>query len=255
MSPRSSKGRRSTALRMKVIQIRPAGPTIANVLERFLEDQKARLSSSTFSQYRSIVQLLQHSINSYGPNRLDPADTKLWERHFNAKGEAHREFCEIFGPEHILPSVGEFLSWFMVRKIMAGKDMMRAAGTVTKKLARWLGDEGLAGAEAVEDANERGSDAVRDLPVARELADHINRFAESTAPEPGDDDIEDHFEVMRVESGKLWLQGLADRRNLGPVPLPPALTRLCKVGWTISGVLGKVRARWLFLEAWNVYPR
>ena len=41
----------------------------------------------------------------------------------------------IFGPEKIPGNVAEFLDYFMVRKVMCGKDLMRAAGTVMKKLA------------------------------------------------------------------------------------------------------------------------
>jgi len=45
------------------------------------------------------------------------------------------EFCDIFGPEHILSSIDEFLGYFMVRKVIAGKALLRTAGTTTKRLA------------------------------------------------------------------------------------------------------------------------
>lgn len=63
----------------------------------------------------------------------------------------------------------------MVRKVIPGKDLMRAAGTVTKKLAAWLAEKSYASR--------------------------------------------------------------------------------CKVGWTISGVVGRPGKRWQLVEPWNVYPR
>ena len=109
----------------------PAHPTIAEVLAQFLADQRERLAAKTFAQYESVIELLEHSLNGYAYQSLDKSDTKLFERLFNAEGDKHREFCEIFGPEHILPNVGEFLNYFMIRKVIAGKDLLRAAGTVT----------------------------------------------------------------------------------------------------------------------------
>lgn len=44
---------------------RVASPTIAEVLAQFLAEQKDRLAPRTFAQYRSAVELLQHSLNSY----------------------------------------------------------------------------------------------------------------------------------------------------------------------------------------------
>lgn len=94
-----------------------AKPTIAEVLAQFLAEQRGRLAPRTFAQYRGAVELLQDSLNGYADQSLDTSDAKLFERLSNAKGSAHREFCDIFGPAHILPNVGEFLGYFMVGKV------------------------------------------------------------------------------------------------------------------------------------------
>src|SRR5438045_475631 len=107
-------------------------PTIARVLSHFLDEQEQRLSRRTYAQYRDVVELLQHCLNSYAYQSLNELDTKRFERLSNAAGDAHRDFCQIFGPEHILPNVGEFLDYFMVRKVIAGRALLRAAGTVTQ---------------------------------------------------------------------------------------------------------------------------
>ena len=231
-----------------------ADPTIAAVLAEFLADQQQRLSPKTHAQYRSVVELLQHSLNNYAYVGLSGGDAKRFDDRYNATGDAHREFCDLFGPEHILPNVDEFLNYFMVRKVMAGQSLLRAAGTVTKKLATWLAEQGYADAQAVAVAEQQGAAATRDLPKAAALATRLDAFAETQDWGDAAESLEDHFRITRVESGRIWLEGL-DGHERGPILLPPALSRECAVGWTIAGVVGRVAQRWQLLEVWNVYPR
>ena len=233
---------------------RIAKPAIDEVLDRFLADQRGRLAAKTFAHYEQAIALLKDCLNGYGYQWLDKPDAALFDRLYNAKGAEHREFCQIFGPEHILPNLGEFLDYFMVRKVIAGKDTLRAAGTVTKKLARWLAEKGHVGAEDAEDAAQRGGKAARDLPKADELAALLHEFAESQRRHAEGEEIEDHFTLTRVGPGKLWLEGMVDRRELGPILVPRAISTRCKVGWKISGVAGRAGRRWKLIEAWNVYP-
>lgn len=228
-------------------------PTIAEVLAAYLADEKARLGAKTYGLYADVIELLQQSLNGYAANSLDKDEYELWEQLFNAEGDRHREFCEIFGPEHILPHMGEFLSYFMVCKVMAGQDLLRTSGTVTKKLSKWLEDKGYATAEEIEDAMERGADAARDLPRAETLGAVLYEFT-SSKYSPEDTDIEDRFEIMRVEPGKVWLEGFDDGRLLGPITLPAQATKLCRIGWTISGSLRETGKKWVLVEAWKVYP-
>lgn len=231
-----------------------AKPTIAEVLAQFLTDQRERLAPKTFARYEHVVELLRQSLDGYAFQALDELDAKLFDRLYNAEGNEHREFCEIFGPEHILPNVGPFLNYFMVRKVFAGKDLLRAAGTVTKRLATWLAEKGYARVEDASDAAERGAAATRDLPKAKELASRLRRFAEDQERGDEDDEVEDHFTLTRVGRDKVWLEGMLDGRELGPIDVPEDISRRCKVGWTISGVVGRVVRRWRIVEAWNVYP-
>ena len=75
-----------------------ADPTISAVLSDFLADEERRLAARTFRQYADVIELLQHSLNGYGPNSLDPAEHEIWETHYNAPDGKEREFCDIFGP-------------------------------------------------------------------------------------------------------------------------------------------------------------
>jgi hypothetical protein len=229
-------------------------PTIAVVLAQFLAEQEQRLAPKTVVQYRDVVELLQHYLNDYAYASLDERDAERYERLRSAVGEASREFCTIFGPEHILPHVGEFLGYFIIRKAMASRSLLRSAGTVTKRLAAWLAEHGYVEAKAAKLAKERGAEAARELPKADELATRLQAFADGWADPDAADQIEDHFQITRAEPGKIWLTGLIDGRERGPIQLPEEISRRCQVGWTVSGVIGRSGRRWQFLEAWNVYP-
>jgi hypothetical protein len=229
-------------------------PTIATVLAQFLAEQEQRLSPRTYAQYDDVVELLQHCLNGYASQSLTELDTKRFDRLYNARGDAHREFCEIFGPEHILSNLGEFLGYFMVRKVVADRGLLRAAGTVTKRLAVWLAEKGYVEPGQAEFAAKRGADAARDLPKAEELASGLAVLAETEGGRKAAEQTEDHFQITRVEPGRIWLEGLLDGHERGPIQLPKGLSRLCQPGWAISGVVGRVGKRWRFLEVWNVYP-
>jgi hypothetical protein len=230
-------------------------PTIALVLAQFLAEQEWRLSPRTYAQYADVVELLQHCLNGYAYESLTGLDAERFDRLYNARGDDHREFCEIFGPEHILPNLEEFLGYFMVRKVVAGRGLLRAAGTVTKRLAVWLAEKGYVDLKQAGAAAERGAVAARDLPKAEELASELSALAETQAGRNAAEQIEDHFQITRVESGRIWLEGLIDGREVGPFQLPEGLSRRCQVGWTVSGAIGRVGRRWQFLDVWNVYPR
>src|ERR1022692_4985709 len=100
--------------------------------------ERGRLAPKTYAQYTEVIALFTQSLNGYAANSLSQFDRARFDKLFNAEGEQHREFCDIFGPEHMLENVGEFLNYFMVSKVMPSADTLRASGTVMKKLAKWL---------------------------------------------------------------------------------------------------------------------
>jgi hypothetical protein len=67
--------------------------------------------------------------------------------------------------------------------------------------------------------------------------------------------IEGHFTLTRVDPGKVWLEERFGRRKIGPIEVPEEISRRCKEGWTISGIVGRAGKTWRFVETWNVYPR
>jgi len=219
--------------------------TISEVCEEFLSDQKARLSPTTFSKYESIISLFKSYLESYWPGHEQKEYCRI-----TGKGGT---FCGTFGPEEIPGGYGEFLGYFMPRKVMCGKDTLKAAGTVTKRLAKWLAEKGYV--KDTEAAQERAKEAARDLPAAQDLLDLLDDYVAADAPDEYEDEIEDHFSVKKIEPGKLWLEPFTMIDEvIGPVPVPKKVTQVCEEMWDIGGVVVKTSRGWRFLEVWNVTP-
>lgn len=51
------------------------------------------------------MELLRDCLNSYAYQSLSKQEAALFEHHFDAEGDMHREFCQLFGPEKILDEV------------------------------------------------------------------------------------------------------------------------------------------------------
>jgi len=230
----------------------PAEKTIEAVLDEFLKEQQKRLKPSTMRKYEGIIELFQSCLDGYGHQGLNKQECALFDRLYNAEGNEHREFCQLFGPGKIPENVGEFLGYFMIRKVMCGKELMQAAGTVIKKLGKWLKEKGYIQSESAAEMTDRGVAAAKELPAAEELAWMLADYADCTAVNC-DEVVEDHFTIEAVEPGKLRLSAFSGNDEL-IVPVSRNISNACRVGWSISGALGKTDKGWCILEAWNVYP-
>lgn len=226
-----------------------AKKTISQVFDEFLADQEARLSPRTFSKYESIIDLFRSYLESYWPGHTQEDYDRVTSR--------GGTFCDTFGPAEISYGYSEFLSYFMPRKVMGGKETMKAAGTVTKKLAEWLAETGYA--EETGEVQERATKAARELPATQEMLDRLEEFLDLNAPDGFEEDfedrIEDHFEVTKLEPGKLWLEPLTRPDEvIGPVPVPEEVTDICGETWDIGGIAVKTPEGWRLWEVWNTGP-
>ena len=205
--------------------------TIDQALDAFLRDQRARLSDRTYRNYENVIRLLRDSLNSYAYSSLDARDAKRWQKAFDAGDE--EAFCKLFGPEEIPPHLGEFLGYFMVRKVSAGQELLKAAGTVTGKLARWLEQQAYIESDAAEVAVDRARDSARELPAADRLTDLLVEVA-MKAPDIDVDDVgeedwvEDQLMIDQVEPGKIWFEG-----GIGPIQVPKRASEIAQPGWMV----------------------
>jgi len=105
--------------------------TIDQLFAEFLADQKARLSPKTYSKYDAIIDPYGAYLERYWPGHSG--------QDYDAITKAKGTYCGTYGAEDITSGFSEFLGYFMPCKVIAGDEMMKAAGTVIKKLTRWLG--------------------------------------------------------------------------------------------------------------------
>jgi len=231
--------------------IKPADKPIKAVLAEFLADQRKRLKPKTLSRYESIVALFEASMDGYAYQDLDEDETALWDSFYDAQGAEHREFCEIFGPEKIPENVREFLGYFMPHKVICGKDLLRAAGRVTKKLCKWLADKGFVASDAAVDMGDSGARASKELPAAEALAEMLSAHAAATTT-PVTECIEGYFEIRAVSDGCLALEAIMGNAKM-IVPVSSEAADACQPGWTICGCVGKSARGWGLVEVWKVY--
>jgi hypothetical protein len=146
----------------------PGALSIDSALDEFLAECRTRLAARTIRTYDSVLQLLRACLNSYGYQYLSEAEQHQLQTAYKAGDE--QAFCRLFGPEKIPESLGEFLGYFMIRKVMAGEGLMRASGTVTGKLVAWLAARGYLRPGGAREATKHARAAARDLPRAARLA-------------------------------------------------------------------------------------
>ncbi len=218
--------------------------TITMLFQEFLADQEARLSPASFNKYKNIIHLYQRYLESYWPDHSGDEYNRITK----AKGTD----CNTFGAKEIVSGFSEFLGYFMPYKVIAGNETMKAAGTVTKKLAKWLVAKGYTKEdEAIRDMVTR---AARDLPASQKLLDKFDDWLAESAPLECEDEVAGHFWVSRVEVGQLWLDPILGGRTLGPIPVPEKISRACQEGWDIGGCVGKTAQGWRLIEGWNIAP-
>lgn len=225
----------------------PDLPSIDQVLVAFLDDQRARLAASTYRRYQEIVGLLHACLNEYGFGTRPGAQP--------VAGRAAVEACgaEVFtrraGPDRILEHYDLFLGHFMIRQVVdASEQHLKAAGTVTKRLASWLADHGYVDDDAAKQARDEATEYDRQLATVRGLRAQLSHQAEQTrvlvdiSAIPEEDWVDDHLPITRIEQGRLWFD------DLGPVRVPSAATDAAEVGWYVTVTLIRREGSWHLIE-------
>lgn len=226
--------------------------SIERALNDFLAEQRVRLADSSFRRYAEVVDLLVSSLNNYGHDSLSKPERRLFTEVYEAGDE--QAFCHVFGPDKIPEHLGSFLGYFMVRKVFAGRELLRAAGTVSGRLVRWLEREGYVAHDVAVEVIERARTAADELPRAGRLGELLADLTDADPPagleELADDCfVEDYLPIERVEPGALWFEG-----GVGPLAVPEAASELAQVGWEVNVVMARTAIGWRLLEVGCVYP-
>lgn len=228
--------------------------TINQVFEEFLKEQQARLKPRTYEGYEDAMHLFEQCLNGYAHQYLNEKDSKLFDKLYN---EGDNEYCEIFGPEKIGSSeMGEFLDYFMIKKVMGSKELMKTVGRVMRKFVKWMNKKGYMPEEEFEDTAGIVDELKDELPKVEELSGLIYDYIRNNPIDDFTESVDGYFRVTKIENRKLWLEGhMGTRGTFGPVSVSTGISSLCKIGWVINLDLCKTGKSWKMLESGNVYPR
>jgi len=137
---------------------------------------------------------------------------------------------------------------------MCGKEMLKSAGTVVKKLGKWLVGHGYVTDESSSNMVELGKEASSELPAAEELAEMLFEYADCHPVSGWADEIDDYLTVKKVEPGKIYFSNPDNAHGDAVVlALPKRITDKCKVDWQINLFLGKTKKGWQIIEVGQVY--
>jgi UDP-glucose 4-epimerase len=107
---------------------------IKEVFSQFLSEQKSKLALKTYRDYASVIDLFAHQLDGYAWNNLDNGD-KAYDK-AQKKGKS---FIDLYDHTHIAENVGEFLDYFVPRKVIAGDDfILKTCPRVIRKLLKWM---------------------------------------------------------------------------------------------------------------------
>lgn len=232
-------------------EIPSEGPTIDQVLEEFLAEQEVRLAARTFLQYQDVVELLRTCIEDYAEPD-DPALVKAVDEAYQRGTEY--ALCGLGSPKEIAYTIGHFLGWFMVRKVVAGQDLMRAAGSVTRRLGRWLYEHHYIDETNAEIFQSQVKSLGRALPKATDFRNKLSRWVDDLGGIRSDVSYEGYFEISAITARGWKLEGVLSAPS-GEIAVPSELRHVPEVGWRISGVVARVPQGLRWVEIWNVYPQ
>jgi len=234
--------------------------TIEQALQGFLEEQSAHLSKTTYSKYKTVIELLEASMECYSPNNLDRDEKEVFDfhykRHCDNGYEEENVFCSLFGPEKIVGGAVEFLSYFMPHKVAGSKDHLKTSTTVVKKLGQWLFDQGYIDQDGLYIIKEEAVQAARELPAIDDLEEALFDYLEEVDFDyewDEADELDDVFEVIAVKPGILTLETFTAKGKIEvEVKVPLTLSKLCRVGWQMGLLLVNTKEGWTIIEVGKV---
>jgi hypothetical protein len=222
--------------------------TITEVLNKFVAEHR------DMRDIRTITDMLRASLDGYAYQWLDDDERERWEATW-ADPEDPTDYCDVFGPDKIIPNLPEFLGYFMVRKVLADAELLESAGRVTASLLDWLAEEAYIPQDDVDMVRELAERAAVDLPAAERLSTLL--FRESRQPPTGpvleERELDDAV-IAQVEPGALWFSE-PDGVPVGPVFVEEEAITLAREEWGVSGlVLERTPAGWRISEVGSVFP-
>lgn len=121
--------------------------TINEAFRMFLTEQEGNLKPDAFLDLEDVILLYEEFLEFSAEDSFSEEDREL----YNARQEHEkRNYCDIFGPEHLAPSaIKEFLDDYVV-EVGGGKKFMGTAARVLEKFFEWAQEKNYIDEKAFE---------------------------------------------------------------------------------------------------------
>ena len=182
-----------------------ADPTIETVLKLFIKETAAAKGSKKADK-KGATELFMNFLNGYAHRSLSSDEGILFDHYYNLEGKGHKEFCQVFGPDKILENIGEFVGYFLIRRVMMPGDQMAESARVVAELCKWLLAKNMVPAEDVRNAIEKAERAAQQLPRAEDANRIIWQLAQK-CPQDTQEYVDfGYMTVTRIENDSIWLR-------------------------------------------------
>jgi hypothetical protein len=112
---------------------------IKEVFNQFLSEQKSKLAPKTYRDYESVIDLFENQLDGYAWNGIDDG-----EKAYDEAKKQKKSFIDLYDHTYIEANVGEFLDYFVPRKVMSGDEfILKTCPRVIRKLLKWMRDKKL----------------------------------------------------------------------------------------------------------------
>mgnify|MGYP006283816409 CR=1 FL=1 len=226
---------------------------ITQTFESFLKEREESLSKKTYQKYNNVIELFENYLNGYAYKNLEDENYQKFEKMFNQKG---KQYCETFTVQNLSTvEFNEFLSYYMIRKVMGSKSLMKDTGTVLRKFTTWLHENEYLADKQYEMLYSTINDLKDDLPKLEELSDLLYENGRKNSIYTYDEYKESNYLINRIEEGKLWLEDYMEPEEVvGPVYVTEEISSKAQKDWSVYLVLGRAENNWYIIESGMVYP-
>jgi hypothetical protein len=227
--------------------------TIQQIFKKFLEDQEQRLSKNTYNRYQSVTGLFESYLNRYAYNSLEKDEhEKFIERYKNQQ----QEFCEMFGIEEIGSfQIEEFFDYFLPKKVIASKSLIKNSGTVMRKLSKWLNTNHYIDDKASQLYIEIIDGLKEDVSKVVKLSELLAEEAHNNSYSEYDLYTEGQFDIVKVRKGKLYLDDMFGQlEEQLEIRVSEAISDSAQKGWSVYLELGKENDEWYIIGSGSVAP-
>ncbi|MFW6281166.1 MAG: hypothetical protein ACOC2I_04890 [Halanaerobium sp.] len=165
-------------------------------------------------------------------------------------------YCEMYSIDKLSSmQIDDFLTDFMIRKVMAEKYLLKKIATVMRRFTKWLKNNDYITEEKFDIIYSTINEKKDSLPKAAELSDLIYDESIKNEFNKYNSYVEVNYAIAKIKPGKLWVRDYMEGgEELGPVVVPKKITELAEKDFFVYLELGKKDDKYYIVNSGHVYP-